>query len=181
STSSASSEPQAASATVAKAAAERPTKLRRLGAKGKVRGVVIAVSSSGSVPRPVGAARVKLFDPVLQVRRHGIPHVTVEVPDRAGRSVSRELLCPAAVPGSCRDIRQAVVAGLNLTADVALVKNFTKTRRHPPTPLRFGCGPAATRKIARQQESSPPRGGDAPRSQSCNFSSTRAESFGHTG
>src|SRR5699024_9827172 len=95
----------------------------------------------------------------------------------AGQSSSRE----TDRPGSCRDFRQAFVAGLNLTADVTLVKNFTKTRRHPSTPLRFGCGPAATRKIARQQESSPPRGGDAPRSQSCNFSSTRAESFGHTG
>src|SRR5699024_10938454 len=62
-----------------------------------------------------------------------------EVPDRAGRSVSCELLSPAAVPGSCRDFRQAFVAGLNLTADVTLVKNFTKTRRHPSRFLRPNC------------------------------------------
>src|SRR5690606_13453217 len=69
STSSPESEPQAASATVANAAAESPTKLRRVGAKGKWRDVFIAVSSSGSVPDLGGAARAKRIEPVLRVRR----------------------------------------------------------------------------------------------------------------
>src|SRR5699024_8445488 len=186
--SSAASELQEASATVAKAAADMPTNPRRVGVKGKGRGVVIAVSSSGSLLHRGGAAGTG--QPVLRDcrdRAGSAPLAGESEPPGSGHRVRCGRSSTTAIPDvesaalherlcwrSCRDFRQPFVVAPNVAASVTQVKRFTEesagqTPMQAENPMTWRDADTAPRTAPHP----PPRG----REHSCNSHWTGTESF----